>query len=94
MCNFIFSSVVENVLQNEPIMKYNNIPIKMKRVMRQRDAKIFVLKFDTDKKIDAIRLDLYIEMLIGKVNRNKIDMTTDGSNEQTYLIQCEQAIGL
>ncbi|CAF4880307.1 unnamed protein product, partial [Rotaria sp. Silwood2] len=73
---------------------YNNIPLKMKRTERQKDKKIFALKFNTDKKIDSIRLNLYIETLVGKVHPNVYDMTNDGSDEQIHLIRCEQPIGL
>ena len=66
----------------------------MKRTLRQRDSRIFALKFHTDKKIDTIRLNLYVETLVGKVNPYIFDMTADGSDEQIYLIRCEQSIGL
>ncbi|CAF4665011.1 unnamed protein product, partial [Rotaria sp. Silwood2] len=85
-------SVIDNILQNEPIIMYNNIPLKMKRTERQKDKKIFALKFNTDKKIDSIRLNLYIETLVGKVHPNVYDMTNDGSDEQIHLIRCEQPI--
>ncbi|CAF4736765.1 unnamed protein product [Rotaria sp. Silwood1] len=84
--------VIDNIIQNEPIIMYNNIPIKMKRTERQRDKRIFALKFNTDKKIDSIRLNLYIETLIGKVHPNIFDMTIDSNDEQIYLIRCEQPI--
>ncbi|CAF1400134.1 unnamed protein product [Adineta steineri] len=84
--------VVDKVLQTEPIIVYNNVPIKMKRTVRQKDSKIFALKFNVNKKIDDIRLNLYIETLIGKINSNVFDMTPDGNNEQIYLIRCEQSI--
>ncbi|CAF4429478.1 unnamed protein product, partial [Adineta steineri] len=64
----------------------------MKRTVRQKDSKIFALKFNVNKKIDDIRLNLYIETLIGKINSNVFDMTPDGNNEQIYLIRCEQSI--
>ncbi|CAF4612237.1 unnamed protein product, partial [Rotaria sp. Silwood2] len=83
---------IDNILQNEPIIMYNNIPLKMKRTERQKDKKIFALKFNTDKKIDSIRLNLYIETLVGKVHPNVYDMTNDGSDEQIHLIRCEQPI--
>ncbi|CAF4390964.1 unnamed protein product, partial [Adineta steineri] len=38
--------VVDKVLQTEPIIVYNNVPIKMKRTVRQKDSKIFALKFN------------------------------------------------
>ena len=79
---------------NEPIIIYNNIPIKLKRAVRKRDAKIFVLKFNTDKKIDRIRLELYVETLVGKIHSSIIDMSSDGDSEQIYLIRCEEPIGL
>jgi hypothetical protein len=85
---------VDKILQNEPIITYNNVPIKMKRTLRQKDTRIFALKFATDKKIDSIRLNLYVETLIGKTNSNIFDMTPDGNDEQIYLIRCEQSIGL
>ncbi|CAF5127480.1 unnamed protein product [Rotaria sp. Silwood1] len=85
---------IDNIIQNEPIIMYNNIPIKMKRTERQRDKRIFALKFNTDKKIDSIRLNLYIETLIGKVHPNIFDMTIDSNDEQIYLIRCEQPIGM
>jgi len=86
--------ILDDILQTEPIIIYNKIPIKMKRTLKQKDTKIFALKFKTDKKIDNIRLNLYVETLVGKVNLNIFDMTPDGNNEQIYLIRCEQSIGL
>jgi hypothetical protein len=85
--------IIDNILQTEPIIIYNKIPIKMKRTLKQKDTKIFALKFNTDKKIDNVRLNLYVETLVGKVNLNIFDMTSDGNNEQIYLIRCEQSIG-
>jgi hypothetical protein len=85
---------IDNILEKEPIIIYNNVPIKMKRTLRQRDKKIFALKFNTDTKIDNVRLNLYIETLVGKVNSNIFDMTSDGNDEQIYLIRSEQSIGL
>ncbi|CAF1120872.1 unnamed protein product [Rotaria sordida] len=84
--------VIDNILQNEPIIMYNNIPIKMKRTIRQQDKKIFALKFKTNQKIDSIRLNLYVETLVGKVHPNIFDMTNDDNDEQIYLIRCEQPI--
>jgi hypothetical protein len=65
----------------------------MKRTTRQKDTKIFALKVDTNNKIDTIRLNLYVETLVGKVNPNIFDMTPDDNDEQIYLIRCEQPIG-
>jgi len=66
----------------------------MKRTVRQKDTRICALKFNTDQKIDSIRLNLYVETLVGKINSNIFDMTPDGNDEQIYLIRCEQPIGL
>ncbi len=86
--------IIDQLLQNESIIMYSNIPIKMKRTSKQKDTKIFALKFPTDQKIDQIRLNLYIETLVGKINSNILDMTPDGNDEQIYLIRCEKSIGL
>jgi hypothetical protein len=91
---FKTKKIIDNILENESIIIYNNISIKLKRTQRQKDTKIFALKFNTDKKIDNIRLNLYVETLIGKINSNIFDMTPDGNDEQIYLIRCEQSIGL
>lgn len=91
---FICLSAVDKLLQNQPIIIHNDIPIKMKRTLRQRDQKTFALKFNTDKKIEKTRLDLYVETLVGKVHPTIFDMTLDNCNEQIYLIRCEQPIGL
>ncbi|CAF2078344.1 unnamed protein product [Rotaria magnacalcarata] len=84
--------IIDNILQNEPIIMYNNIPMKMKRTMRQKDKCIFALKFDTDQKIDNTRLNLYVKMLVGKVHSNVFDMTNDDSDEQLHLIRCDEPI--
>ena len=89
-----FSLVVDHLLQTEPVITYNNVPIKMKRTVRQRDARLFACKFDTDKKIDSMRLNLYVETLVGKHNGDIIDMTPDGSEQQIYLVRCKEPIGL
>ena len=49
--------LLDQLLANEPILIYNHIPIKLKRTQRQRDSKIFALKFLTKEKIDPIRLN-------------------------------------
>jgi hypothetical protein len=90
---FSNKQIIDHILANEPIIIYNNIPIKMKRTQRQRDTKIFALKFSTNQKIDSIRLNLYVETLVGKVQSNIFDMTPDRNDEQIYLIRCEQSIG-
>jgi hypothetical protein len=90
---FPSKQITDHILSTEPIIVYNNIPIKMKRTQRQRDTKIFALKFSTNQKIDNIRLNLYVETLVGKIHSNIFDMTPDSNNEQIYLIRCEQSIG-
>jgi hypothetical protein len=90
---FPSKQIIDHILSTEPIIVYNNIPIKMKRTQRQRDTKIFALKFSTNQKIDNIRLNLYVETLVGKIHSNIFDMTPDNNNEQIYLIRCEQSIG-
>ena len=85
--------IIDHLLSTEPIIVYNNIPIKMKRTQRQRDTKIFALKFPTNQKIDKTRLNLYVETLVGKMHPSIFDMTPDRNDEQIYLIRCEQSIG-
>ncbi|UJR14782.1 hypothetical protein I4U23_001770 [Adineta vaga] len=89
---FKSKQIIDDVLKSEPIIAYNNVPIKMKRTIRQKDTRIFALKFDTDKKIDNMRLNLYVETLVGKQSSTIIDMTPDGNDQQIYLIRCEQPI--
>lgn len=85
--------LLDQLLANEPILIYNHIPIKLKRTQRQRDSKIFALKFLTKEKIDPIRLNLYVETLIGKITSTLFDMTPDDQHhERIYLIRCEQSI--
>lgn len=83
---------IDDLLANESILIYNQIPIKMKRTRRRRDTKLFALKFLTNQTIDQIRLNLYVETLIGKVISNIFDMTPDESQERIYLIRSEQSI--
>ncbi|CAF0856222.1 unnamed protein product [Adineta ricciae] len=89
---FKSKQIVDHLLQTEPVIIYNNVPIKMKRTTRQRDARLFAFKFDTDKKIDSMRLNLYVETLVGKQNGDIIDMTSNGSEQQIYLVRCKEPI--
>lgn len=83
---------IDDFLANESMLIYNEICIKMKRTQRRRDSKLFALKFFTDQIIDQMRLNLYVETLIGKVISNIFDMTPEGDENRIYLIRSEQSI--
>jgi len=89
---FPTKDLAEDFLRTNSILVYNHIPIKFKRTQRKRDSKIVALKFLTSNSIDRIRLNLYVETLVGKDHASIFDMTIEGSQEQIYLIQCQQNI--
>lgn len=84
---------LETLLEKESVIIHEGFPIKMKRKARRRDAKTISVKIQSPKKIDFGRVKLYIETLVGQGDPAIHDVTSEASDEQTYLVQCRQAIG-
>lgn len=88
-----FYPAVDNLLRKNPIIEFDNITIKMKRIAHQRDTRLFGLKFHTAQKIAESRLSLYVATLVGNGTPLILDMTPEGSDQQIHLIRSEQPIG-
>ncbi|CAF0879818.1 unnamed protein product [Didymodactylos carnosus] len=76
----------------DSFLRYGNIEIKLKRTLQPIDKYCFILKIIiTDKRIDLLRLELYIDMLIENKKRIITDITNDRS-KQIFLINCEEVV--
>lgn len=85
---------VDNILRTNPIMKYNSIPIKLKRRTQSKNLKQFTINIHSTTKIDESRLKLYVDVLLPTLDWTIHDMTPLDSDVQIYLINSESLIGL
>ena len=85
---------VDKILKPEPIIKYSNVPIKLKRKTRSKDPKQFTITVHSKGKIDENRLRLYVDGLLPTAKWVIHDMTPLDSDRQIYLITSESLIGL